>query len=609
MAAVTSAVVLPPPAGLAEELRALAHARTAAAWEAVVERAAVAMHRVAVRLVGWADADDVVQESLLLIRDHAGSFSPRAPTRDGQDEDALQWILRVTANAALQHRRAQGRRQRRHRRASLAAGPPTAPSSCTLEQQEAVHAARSALDALPEAQRATLVLHVLEGMTHEQVAAALGLPLGTTKSHIRRGLQHLQRRLGRTDAMVALAALAPLPVAGPDLALVARWRALLSAARTASVGMPGSTTTSLAGLIAGGVLAGVGLAWAGSLLLGILHPAPPRALAPAPALTRTAPPVEASAAAAPVAARRLSIAEGSHPLAEVLAAIGPVGGSAIGLEPAEAATRVVPFSCHGLTPEQACAAVARVCSAASVTDPTTHHVTLRLPTPALWRALPDLPLVVVRAPAGPAIPIPGQLPDPGVILTQCWLGSDRLLRCVEQDGRLIVAILYQDPRLVGFRTGGIHDEDATPRVGIGLFLAGHPDELALTPHGWEFAVDDTRLDLRQGNILLFSVVGDHLVLRQTGADLGVAPCRPLTAASLPERNVRHQTMVNLIGPLLVPPAAMPLAAAPGGPALPRMPTILHARAIVPCSDVVARVQAWLAQDADAQTLLQTAPLP
>jgi RNA polymerase sigma-70 factor (ECF subfamily) len=54
---------------------------------------------------------------------------------------------------------------------------------------------RAAVDALPPAQRAALSLALLEDLTHEQVAAFLHVPLGTTKSRIRAGLKALRTRL------------------------------------------------------------------------------------------------------------------------------------------------------------------------------------------------------------------------------------------------------------------------------------------------------------------------------------------------------------------------------------------------------------------------------
>lgn len=52
-----------------------------------------------------------------------------------------------------------------------------------------------ALSDLPEAQRTTLQLTFWEGLTQSQVAAHLGLPLGTVKSHQRRGMQRLRQIL------------------------------------------------------------------------------------------------------------------------------------------------------------------------------------------------------------------------------------------------------------------------------------------------------------------------------------------------------------------------------------------------------------------------------
>jgi hypothetical protein len=54
---------------------------------------------------------------------------------------------------------------------------------------------RAALEVLPPPQREALRLAFLEDLTHQQVAAFLRLPLGTTKSRIRSGLKALRGRL------------------------------------------------------------------------------------------------------------------------------------------------------------------------------------------------------------------------------------------------------------------------------------------------------------------------------------------------------------------------------------------------------------------------------
>ena len=50
------------------------------------------------------------------------------------------------------------------------------------------------LIALPEPQRAALVLRYQEGLTPEEIAATLGAPLATVKSHLQRGLKLLRAK-------------------------------------------------------------------------------------------------------------------------------------------------------------------------------------------------------------------------------------------------------------------------------------------------------------------------------------------------------------------------------------------------------------------------------
>ena len=64
------------------------------------------------------------------------------------------------------------------------------------EVDDEVRRAQAALQQLRPEQRQVLELSLAEGRTHTEIAAAVGIPLGTVKSHARRGLMRLRTLLG-----------------------------------------------------------------------------------------------------------------------------------------------------------------------------------------------------------------------------------------------------------------------------------------------------------------------------------------------------------------------------------------------------------------------------
>ena len=63
------------------------------------------------------------------------------------------------------------------------------------ELTEEARAASEVLEKLSESQQTAIRLSVLHGLTHEEVAQATGMPLGTVKTHIRRGLIRMREML------------------------------------------------------------------------------------------------------------------------------------------------------------------------------------------------------------------------------------------------------------------------------------------------------------------------------------------------------------------------------------------------------------------------------
>ena len=54
---------------------------------------------------------------------------------------------------------------------------------------------RQAVDDLPDPRRTIMLLAFWEGLSHAEIAESVGLPLGTVKSHVRRGLLKLHEQL------------------------------------------------------------------------------------------------------------------------------------------------------------------------------------------------------------------------------------------------------------------------------------------------------------------------------------------------------------------------------------------------------------------------------
>lgn len=90
------------------------------------------------------------------------------------------WLRRLAVNAWLAHRRS--------------AGPSTLPAADTVQPATYEHGIDldRALARLADDERLCVVLAYSEGMSHSEITDATGIPLGTVKSHIRRGSERLR---------------------------------------------------------------------------------------------------------------------------------------------------------------------------------------------------------------------------------------------------------------------------------------------------------------------------------------------------------------------------------------------------------------------------------
>jgi len=93
---------------------------------------------------------------------------------------------------ALESRRSRGRHDRR---IQVAYDLYTYPSEDPYSRETRVDLER-ALEQLSDRQRFVVVLHDVEGYTHQEIAQRLGIPEGTSKSHLFRGRVALRSILG-----------------------------------------------------------------------------------------------------------------------------------------------------------------------------------------------------------------------------------------------------------------------------------------------------------------------------------------------------------------------------------------------------------------------------
>ena len=174
------------PACLDEALVAAAQAGSSEAFSRLVERHQQALRAFLRRACGdWAKADDLAQETFLAAWSRIGRLKAGASVRA--------WLCGIGYNKHLTARRSAGRD--RAREALYEAERPVG-SSASNEDRMALEAAMADL---PAEQRACVALCLAADFSHAEASEALGLPLGTVKSHISRGRARLLQALELSD--------------------------------------------------------------------------------------------------------------------------------------------------------------------------------------------------------------------------------------------------------------------------------------------------------------------------------------------------------------------------------------------------------------------------
>ena len=185
------------------ELAALL-ARTAladqAAFAALYRLSSAHLFAVALRIVrDRGTAEEILQESYIRVWHNAAGY-------DAAKSQPLTWLTSIVRNRCLDLVRRRTldtvsltRDDGDDEEIEIAADGPT-PVELLL-QGAAARSVRDCVNALEGAQKQAIALAFYQGLTHAELARHLRQPLGTVKSWIRRGLEHLRRCLDRSAAI------------------------------------------------------------------------------------------------------------------------------------------------------------------------------------------------------------------------------------------------------------------------------------------------------------------------------------------------------------------------------------------------------------------------
>jgi RNA polymerase sigma-70 factor (ECF subfamily) len=165
-------------------IRLIADGRDESAFRTLYARHTPAVYGLLCRLVGRApDASDLMQETWLRAVRHLTLFRGQSAFRT--------WLIGIALNCYREWRR-------KHTREVAASDPDARPAR--LARGDEIAAVNQVLASLPYEHREAIVLHDIEGFTHEEIAAALEIEPGTSKSRLSRARRAFRDRWEGTSS-------------------------------------------------------------------------------------------------------------------------------------------------------------------------------------------------------------------------------------------------------------------------------------------------------------------------------------------------------------------------------------------------------------------------
>lgn len=240
-----------------ELLKRYADAGDQAAFAGIVRRHSGMVMGVCERATGSAtEAEDACQAVFLLLSRKAHS------TR--WQESLANWLYTTARKVARNSKLASSRRTKRESGATVR---PTVSPADAMTARELVAALDEELDKLPPRYREPLVLCHLEGLTRDEAAARLGIPVAILKSQLERGRRKLAGALAARGCALGIGLLATFATASTRASAPRLLESILAAAG----GSPSATVAALVkGVVMNGLLVRTKLALLGAVGVAVL---------------------------------------------------------------------------------------------------------------------------------------------------------------------------------------------------------------------------------------------------------------------------------------------------------------------------------------------------
>jgi RNA polymerase sigma-70 factor (ECF subfamily) len=167
------------------------------AFAGLYDRHAAPIHRYVARRLGGQAADDLVAETFL------AAFRQRTRYDLGRP-DARPWLYGIAGNLIGKHRRSEIRMLRALARTGVdpVVESHTERSDAKVSAAAASRPLAEALAGISARDRDVLLLVAWADLTYEQVAEALGIPIGTVRSRLSRARRNVREALGGVDPTV-----------------------------------------------------------------------------------------------------------------------------------------------------------------------------------------------------------------------------------------------------------------------------------------------------------------------------------------------------------------------------------------------------------------------